>query len=387
MGDKTGIEWTDATWNPVAGCSLVSPGCTNCYAMRMAHRIEAIDRATGRKGSHYEGTTKTVKGKPVWTGKLALAPDNILTQPLRWKRPRRIFVNSMSDPFHEAVPDEWIDRIFSVMLLCPQHTFQILTKRPLRMHDYMKELVAEQRAPNRFFRELLKPLVRKKGDSANIWNARLDDACQTAHTRVPWGSIGGKDVAPRNVWLGVSVEDQARADERIPLLLRTPAAIRFISAEPLISALNLSALPLAEPDAFGVFRTVNALTGNFGHGSHLGYTQTTEHGAKLDWVIAGGESGTGARPMHHDWICQLRDQCKEAGVPFFFKQWGEFLPYDLTGIYDLPELAKITRISLNGRMREAHDWGDGNLSVRVGKRALGRQLQGRLHSEFPQVPA
>ena len=132
MADKTGIEWTDATWNPIVGCSVVSPGCTHCYAMSMAARIEKMT-----PGSHYAGLTDASKAGPVWNGRLALAPDHILTQPLRWQKPRRIFVNSMGDLFHEDVPDDWIDRVFAVMALAPQHTFQVLTKRAERMRNYL----------------------------------------------------------------------------------------------------------------------------------------------------------------------------------------------------------------------------------------------------------
>ncbi|WP_146090272.1 DUF5131 family protein, partial [Rhodoblastus acidophilus] len=133
MGDKSKIDWTDATWNPIVGCSIVSPACTNCYAMAMARRIECM-----KSGTAYEGTTRlSVNGTPVWTGKVAQAVEHALTQPLRWRRPRKIFVNSMGDLFHESVPDEWIDRVFAVMALAPQHTFQILTKRAKRMRDYL----------------------------------------------------------------------------------------------------------------------------------------------------------------------------------------------------------------------------------------------------------
>jgi protein gp37 len=142
MSDKTGIAWTDATWNPVVGCSVLSLGCTNCYAMAMAERIIRCSEGAGRS-THYEGTVKTSKAGPVWTGTAALAPDSTLIQPLRWRRGRRIFVNSMGDLFHEAVPDEWIDRVFAVMALVPHHTFQVLTKRSARMREYLAALSAE----------------------------------------------------------------------------------------------------------------------------------------------------------------------------------------------------------------------------------------------------
>ena len=209
MTGKSKIQWTDATWNPLAGCSIVSPGCTNCYAMRQAARIERMGGAT-----HYAGLTETVKGKPVWTGKVALASEKTLLAPLRWKSPRKIFVNSMSDLFHDSVPDEWIDRIFAVMALAPQHTFQILTKRSKRMRGY-----------------LLNPWARINiGD--RVGNISADgDNDQDAFINGPWPLP--------NVWLGVTTEDQPRADERIPDLLATPAAVRGVSIEPMLNQIWL----------------------------------------------------------------------------------------------------------------------------------------------------
>lgn len=244
----TNIEWADRSWNPVVGCSIVSPGCTNCYAMAMAHRINQMTLS-----SHYEGMTKRVNGRAVWTGTVALAPDHILTAPLRWKKPCRIFVNSMGDLFHESVPDEWIARIFNVMEQCHHHIFQVLTKRSSRMHRILT-------GPKRH----------------DLWNARM------WHKRsVP---------VLTNVHLGVSCEDQERADERIPDLLATPAAVRFVSAEPLLGPIN------------------------FRH--------------RLDWIICGGESGPGARPMHVEWARSIRERCKVAGVPFFMKQLGAHVIQD-----------------------------------------------------------
>jgi hypothetical protein len=186
MTGKCKIQFTDATWNPLAGCSIVSPGCTNCYAMRQAARIERMGGA-----DHYVGLTEMVNGKPVWTGKVALASERTLLAPLRWKKPRKIFVNSMSDLFHESVPDEWIDRIFAVMALCPQHTFQVLTKRSKRMREY-----------------LLTPWTRVNiGD--RVGNISADgDNDHDAFIDGPWPLP--------NVWLCVTAEDQTRADERIP---------------------------------------------------------------------------------------------------------------------------------------------------------------------------
>ena len=265
--DKTGIEWTDATWNPIRGCSKVSAGCKFCYAETMAARFSG-------PGMPYEGVISNKQ----WNGIITFHEDK-LDQPLRWKRPRKIFVNSMSDLFHENVKGEWLDKIFGVMeQRAPQHIYQILTKRPKRMRDFM-----------------------------------------ISHYPEPHN----KQWPPPNIWLGVSVENQEAADERIPILLQTPAVIRWISAEPLLGPINLKGtLANHEWD--------NGIPGG------------------LNWVVVGGESGPGSRPMHPDWARGLRDQCAEADVPFLFKQWG--------------------------------DWFDGE---RVGKKLAGRHLDGKLHDGYP----
>lgn len=282
MAEQSKIEWTDATWNPIVGCSLVSPGCTNCYAMKMASRIEAMAVGAGR-WSHYNGTTKASNGGAVWTGRVTLAPDHVLSLPLHWKRPRRIFVNSMGDLFHESVPDEWIDRVFVVMALARHHTFQVLTKRSARMRDYMirfswsRAVYSCRTSANDpvpvIVRHSYNDLQRKFGLTPRF---SYDADCSS------W--------PPNNVWLGGSAENQKAADERIPDLLVTPAAIRFVSCEPLLGPIDLGVI------------------------------------AALDWVIVGGESGAAARPMHPDWARSLRDQCAAAGVPFFMKQMTKKAP-------------------------------------------------------------
>lgn len=290
MSSSSNIEWTEATWNPIVGCSIVSKGCTNCYAMTMAARIEAISAAVGRD-THYAGTTKRVNSNTVWTGKLALAPDHILTAPLRWKKPRRIFVNSMGDLFHEDATDEWIDRCFAVMALAPQHTFQILTKRPARMLDYFdagRSFTVGKRAFNRTSFEIAWPLP--------------------------------------NVWLGVSAEDQVTADERIPLLLDTPAAVRFVSFEPLLG-------PIAAIENFGRINIqlpknpTPPVNGPLDRDMTIGEIVTKlgghiEQGPRIHWAIVGGESGSDARPFHTEWATSLIDQCRAAEVAVFVKQLG-----------------------------------------------------------------
>ena len=260
MSATTSIQWTDKTWNPIRGCSVVSPGCVNCYAMKMAHRFS-------KPGMAFAGLTKQTKAGPQWTGEIQLV-EGALLEPLSWKKPQRVFVNSMSDLFHEDVPDEFIERVFSVMALAEQHTFQILTKRPERMRAWF--------AARRF---------DVKG--AAILQTEQTGECLYAH---PWPLP--------NVWIGVSCEDQQRANERITLLLQIPAAIRFISAEPLIGAIDLEVVPI--PDRSPHFWAAPA----------------------LDWVIIGGESGPGARPFDLQWARTLITQCRDAHVPVFCKQIG-----------------------------------------------------------------
>lgn len=356
MGDKSSIEWTEATWNPVAGCSIVSPGCTNCYAMKMAARIEAMS-AKERRATHYDGLTKPSKAGAVWTGKMAVAPEHILTLPLRWKRPRRIFVNSMSDLFHEDVAEETIDRVFAVMALAPHHTFQVLTKRASRMRGYM------------------------------AGNAVRDSAMAAGS---PWPLP--------NVWLGVSAEDQRRADERVPLLLGTPAAVRWVSAEPLLGPLDLARyLPCTVcrdrgyiiQNPFAVYGVRAEPCARCRHAAEA-EGKIIEPGGfarkigALNWIVAGGESGPGARPPHPDWFRSLRDQCAAAGVPYFFKQWGAFAPESDCA----PGSATFSVVTQCGRHLEgeaaiAGEVG-GAVMGRVGKKAAGATLDGVTHKAWPK---
>ncbi len=209
MSDRTKIEWTDATWNPITGCSVVSPGCTNCYAMKLAG---------GRLRNHptRKGLTNPSKAGPVWNGQVRLN-ETALDQPLRWKKPRMIFVCAHGDLFHENVQDDWIDQVFAVMALAPQHTFQVLTKRPERMREYL----VNASAPHR------------QQEFAVVGRKLRMRLMQISDLRRRITSL------PPNVWLGVSVEDQPRAEERIPALFSTPAAVRFISAEPLLGPIDL----------------------------------------------------------------------------------------------------------------------------------------------------
>ena len=301
------IEWTDTTWSPVVGCTPVSPGCLNCYAATMARRLEAMGRteyaprevecyACGGEGTYPDvgrcpwcsKGQETVRiaevrgGRAVFTGDVRTVPDR-LTDPLHWRKPRMVFVNSMSDLFHEDVPFEFIDRVFAVMALCPQHTFQVLTKRPERMAEYcnrryMPGAICDAAIAMR--RSIVKTEIKEHDDGA-------------------YSKLTGPAWPLPNVWLGASVEDQARADERIPNLLRCPAAVRFLSCEPLLGELDI-----------GRWLCDNVY---------------------LNWVIVGGESGPNARPCDVAWIRSIVRQCREAGVTCFVKQLGAWPECDESG--------------------------------------------------------
>ena len=329
VGDTTHIEWTDATWNPVTGCTRVSPGCVNCYIdWAPPFRIEGrhfTDRDGNR--SHAIGATTGVR----------LHPDR-LDWPLRKRswRGKRVFVCSLADLFHDDVPDEYIARVFAVMALTPEVTYQVLTKRPARMRALLS-------SPDFHWR---------------VWHGLLTASHAAMLTIPPYvtahfhggARLGERHMTPLpNVWLGVTVEDQERADLRIPILLDTPAAVRWLSCEPLLGPVNLG-------------RAVGTYYG--------GDPREDESG--IDWVVAGGESGPGARPMHPDWARSLRDQCRDAGVPFLFKQWG-----DLVTEEQAPEDITLPAVSWR-------HLGDDQPPVwRVGKKRAGRLLDGRTHDGYP----
>lgn len=341
------IEWTEQTWNPIVGCSIVSPGCTNCYAMKMAARLEAMGVP------HYAGLTKSSKAGAVWTGKLALAPEKILLEPLRRRKPTMYFVNSMGDLFHEDVDDKAIDLVMAVIGRCKHHTFQVLTKRASRMRAYMTEL-----------RESGRWLTWKWEDTGtHIWDV----------------SLARFESAFSNLWLGISAERQQEADERIPDLLNTPAIVRFVSAEPLLGEINFNnihgRLPWMPPrhDHFDAL--------------HLHQPE------RLHWIIVGGESGHGARPMHPDWARSIRDRCAVSNVAFFFKQWGSWgVVYDRDK--DDPDWRKcdlIAKNTPNGQWLN-FDGGQGFHGERVVRvqpmnktRPDGRLLDGRTHNDMPNT--
>jgi protein gp37 len=368
------IEWCSRSdWNPIRGCTRASEGCRNCYA-------EAIAARFSDPGQPFYGFAERTPSGPRWTGKLALQ-ESRLGLPLRWRKPARIFVNSTSDLFHDDLPDEAIDRVFAVMALAPQHTFLVLTKRAQRMRDYIRasgaldrvaEAVAEiGKAADQ--RSLANPPRRMVADAdhklgINAWAGSYN----LTHGHVPWPLP--------NCWKGVSVEDQARADERIPLLLDTPAAKRFLSCEPLLGPVDLRNLPFGPPEDHYKPRILDALTAGR-------LSETPWH---LDWCIAGGESGPGARPMSIQWARSLRDQCRDAGVAFFFKQFGEWAPAGggpaarpgrfAFGDY---EHEPGTMVQCDGYPRQFTMFGARSVMQLVGKKAAGRLLDGVEHSEFP----
>jgi len=300
MSKRAKIAWTDAVWNPTIGCSRVSAGCESCYAERFAHR--------GLRPEHKGLTVAGPKG-PRWTGEVRCLPER-LDVPLRWRKPRRVFVDSMSDLFHESVPDEFIDRVFAVMALCLQHTFQVLTKRPERMRDYV---TSEKRADSAG--DAIMQVVDRWDHQPPI---RLHDG------RMEDGEMTGDgltlDWPLPNVWLGVSCEDQAAADERTPKLLRTPAAVRFLSLEPLLGPIHLAQ---QNPDGSWPPSSPQPETAWIPHKDwpdDFDYWQAKAHG--IHWVIVGGESGPGARMTDVDSIRSVVEQCRDAGVPVFVKQLG-----------------------------------------------------------------
>jgi protein gp37 len=314
---NTRIEWTEKTWNPITGCTKISEGCKHCYAERMSKRL------AGRCG--YD------KDEPF---KVTLHPDK-LDEPLRWRKPSKIFVCSMGDLFHEDVPFSWITEVFDVMcswrwpnkeaerlgeqeyLVDPKHTYMVLTKRPERVDQWLDWV-------GHYW----------PGDSPLNINLEAE------------GNFG------QHIWFGVTAENQQRADERIPILLQIPAAKRFVSVEPMLGAVDLRNLKYDND-------ILDALAGEYlstdGSEAYVPWN-------KLDWSICGGETGPGARPMHPDWVRSLRDQCVSADVPFFFKSWGEY-EYLRRGASD----------------------GDGKYFYNhVGKKRSGRAIDGDEWNEYPE---
>ncbi|HHH29071.1 MAG TPA: phage Gp37/Gp68 family protein [Polyangiaceae bacterium] len=325
------IEWCDETWNPTRGCSRVSAGCEHCYAERVAHRFSG-------PGQPYEGLTvvsscaRGVK-PPRWTGEVRLVPE-VLDRPLRWRKPRRVFVDSMSDLFHDAVPFEFAAAVFGVMAASPRHTFQVLTKRPERMREFftwMDVQASEQRGITKApcthetaFRYAFDALPlrdsRKRLLLGEQWEAmRVIQASDDYGTLWPLPNVG----------LGVSVENQATADARIPELLDCPAAWRFVSYEPALGPVDFRRVDARYTIGGGLESVEDAMIGEF-------WSEGWHQGERIDWLIIGGESGPGARPFDIAWARDTIAACKAAGVPVFVKQLGA-QPVDcLSGPYPEP---------------------------------------------------
>jgi len=381
----TKIEWASlglpkgVTWNPIRArnlrggdeqgwyCEKVSPACENCYAERLNRK----PGATGGTGFPY---------KPGHRGDVEIYLDEkTLLQPLSWRAPRGVFVCSMTDLFGDWVPDEWLDRIHAVEALCPQHRFAHLTKRPKRMREYLTKPMRKRTIAERVMC-VSEALARLHGFKARIEMEHFSKCFKG-------------DGPFLNIWLGVTAEDQKRADERIPDLLATPAAVRFVSIEPMLGPIDLYN---GDPDP--------RLGGHEATQTFLG--QWWEPGDNLkgpprrgvDWVIAGGESGGGARPSHPDWLRSLRDQCLAAEVPFFFKQFGDFSPHEIRDggqiIPPMPCFGNIKNfyrwregafVPVDGRENCVTAFAPGTISVRIGKQRADRMLDGKEYSEFPEA--
>lgn len=331
MAGHSKIEWTDASWTPIRArnlktgkvgwhCEHATTGCEFCYS-------EGMNKRLGTGLPFKPGHRKDIE---------IFLDEEMLLAPLRWKKPRMVFVCSMTDLFADFVKDEWIDKIFALMALCPQHTFQVLTKRAERMRTYLSDLEVHRRIC------IL---------ACEMTMEMCLDVVLIAHPDLAGRAPDGQQVhlynwPLPNVWLGVSAERQPEWDERKEHLRNTPAAVRFGSFEPLLGL-------VIEPQPLSDF---------------------------IQWAIVGGESGRNARPMHPHWARSLRDQCAAAGVPFFFKQWGEYVA----------ETALGTEVDLTRLPRgQAVAWGDGKTShtryTRIGKKAAGRLLDGKEHNEFPRT--
>ncbi|RSS33778.1 DUF5131 family protein [Streptomyces sp. WAC08241] len=322
MADKTDIEWTDRTWNAVTGCTQISAGCDNCYARTIAER--------------FRGGAAFPHGFDI-----QVRPDKV-NAPLTWRKPAKVFVNSMSDLFHAGIDRAWIADIFAVMAAAPRHTFQVLTKR----HARMRSLLADPA-----FVDQVRSRAIGKGLTPEAWTWPLP-----------------------NVWLGVSVENQQWADIRIPALLDTPATIRWISAEPLLGPIDITDY---------TWKPCPCCNGE-GHDEACGPCADTHCDSgrikALRWVVAGGESGHGARPAHPDWFRTLRDQCAQERIPYLFKQWGAYIPTDYLVIGG-------PRTKSNIAVGDpVDDLGHRVEMKRVSKKAAGRELDGRIHDDYPATP-
>lgn len=342
------IEWTNETWNPIIGCSKVSEGCKNCYAEKMAGRLSNIP-STHQNYKEVVRWGQSVKtdmyyGLQKWNGKTHLI-ESVLEKPFHWRKPRMIFVCSMGDLFHESVPFWWIDKVFAVILANPHHTFQILTKRPERMLEWFN------------YKNTSWKNEGMQGPERIRYQAYAQFGAKVEYDNGDYWPL-------KNLWIGVSAENQEQANKRIPVLNAIPAQVKFVCLEPLLSRIDLN--------------------------KSLGHTLKHHAGGLkncLSWVIVGGESGPKARPMHPDWVRSIRDQCKDAEVPFFFKQWGEWresVNQDFGRYHKWQWITPsgITDDCMGRNLINNHEWNT-KLMFRSGKKKAGNLLDGKTYQEFP----
>lgn len=343
------IEWTDRTWNPIVGCSHESAGCDNCYA----------EKAAASARLQQFGQYQEVIADKKWNNKLFFVPS-MFEKPLHWKTPQHIFVCSMSDLFHPSIPFEWIAQVFYTMGVCYWHTFQVLTKREKRMFEFFRWIQEKKRGlwweelgvlaahlPTNEHEEIAEPYLTYHANAKKHYYPDIPEPVTKlgdAGIIIPWPLP--------NVWLGTTAENQEMWDKRKGDFFATPAAIHFVSNEPCLSEIRY----------------------------------TSDELRQLDWVICGGESGPGARPMHPDWARSLRDQCKEAKVPFFFKQWGAWAQAKTRGLSHLNKTRNYCIINRQGKIRQEGLCADIEPVPmhRVGKKKVGCLLDGVEHKEFPE---
>ncbi|HEY1301248.1 MAG TPA: DUF5131 family protein [Stellaceae bacterium] len=319
-GRPAGQEWYDVNWNPIIGCTAVGPGCAHCDAMQAAAQLA---RMGGKSGAQYSGLVRMDDTGPAWTGEVRVR-DDLLTWPLFRRGARRILVGATSDLFHERIPNAVLDRLHAVVAVARRHRFLVLTKRAERMRGYYDD----PQTPCRIL--------------------RATEALPISAPAIPSG-----DWPLPNLWVGVSIEDEDHIF-RLRELAATPAALRWAAFEPLLGPVRPDAVPIAD----GLFDALRGIHYRLdGRGRPLGLDRPPW--PALDWVLAGGETGAGARPTHPDWVRRLRDLCTAARVPFFFKQWGEWAP--------------------------AEDERFGRRMVRLGRRAAGRRLDGAYWNQMPRA--
>jgi len=366
----TGIEWTHhpgyrgATWNPLAAidkesgkrgwfCTHVSEGCRNCYAEKLN-----VEGAFGKFGTGHEYKHQNLS-------EIEFEIRNA-DQPIRWEKPRCAFVNSMTDLHHEEVPRDIIDQTYAAIALSPTHRFLILTKRPEEMRSYITAAGTPARVGKRMLR-----LIKNEHQINEGW----------AETRAREVATYDKAWPPQNAWLGVSAEDQSAANDRIPTLLSTPAAVRFVSVEPIIGPVDLTNVETID-SATGEEWHFNALSGSKDDGLYFPGAGIDGEVRALDWIIAGGESGENARAPHPEWFRNLRDQCSRAGVPYFFKQWGAWKP-----ISSLPDpKAEAAQEARSTTVEAPIRKGTKTVSKMyfVGKDRGENKLRGREHRAIPE---